>query len=142
VRVDGPSRFSRTAIKTAHARKLRRAATAVETRLWHRLRNAQIEGASFRRQHPAGQYVLDFYCPEIRLAIELDGGQHAQGRALQHDYQRDEWFADRGVITLRFWNSDITENLPGVLEMIAAKIIELRTGGMTPTRRWRADLPL
>jgi very-short-patch-repair endonuclease len=69
------SRFNRTTFKTARARRLRRDGTDVERRLWYRLRNAQIDGASFRRQHPAGNYILDFYCPALRLAIELDGGQ-------------------------------------------------------------------
>jgi very-short-patch-repair endonuclease len=141
VGVGGASRFDRTAIKTARARRLRRDATDVERRLWRKLRNAQIDGASFRRQHPAGRYVLDFYCPALQLAIELDGGQHAQVTA-NHDRQRDQWLAQRGVIILRFWNSDITENLSGVLEVIAAKVSELKSKELTPTRRWRADLPL
>jgi len=72
------SRFNRTPGKTQLARKLRRDGTDVERRLWHRLRNGQIGGAHFRRQHPAGRYILDFYCPALALAIELDGGQHAE----------------------------------------------------------------
>jgi very-short-patch-repair endonuclease len=107
--------------------------------LWHRLRNRQL-GVDFRRQHPGGSYVLDFYCPALRLAIELDGGQHAL--ALQRDARRDAWFEERGVTLLRFWNSDVTVNLEGVLETIAAKISELEEINVTPTRRWRADLPL
>jgi very-short-patch-repair endonuclease len=140
VGAEAASRFNRTAIKTARARQLRRDATNVERRLWHKLRNAQIDGTSFRRQHPAGRYILDFYCPALQLAIELDGGQHAQ--AARQDRRRDEWLAQRGVTVLRFWNSDIIENLSGVLEVIAAKIAELKSQGLTPTRRWRADLPL
>jgi very-short-patch-repair endonuclease len=140
VGVGGGSRFNRTRVETAHARQLRVDATEVEKRLWHKLRNAQIDGASFRRQHPAGNYILDFYCPALRLVIELDGGQHAE--AASKDRQRDEWLVQRGVTVLRFWNSDITENLPGVLEVIATKISELKAEGSTPTRRWRGDLPL
>jgi very-short-patch-repair endonuclease len=68
--------------------------------LWYRLRNAQIDGASFRRQHPAGNYILDFYCPALQLAIELDGGQHAA--AASRDSARDEWLSQRGVTVLRF----------------------------------------
>jgi very-short-patch-repair endonuclease len=83
---------------------------------------------------------LDFYCPTLRLAVELDGGQHAQSES--RDRQRDEWLRQRGVTVLRFWNSDITENLSGVFEVIAAKISELKSQELTPTRRWRADLPL
>jgi very-short-patch-repair endonuclease len=140
VGVEGSSRFDRTLIKTARARRLRRNTTDVERRLWHRLRNAQIDGASFRRQHPAGRYVLDFYCPALQLAVELDGGQHA--RAPNVDRQRDEWLRRRGVTVLRFWNSDLTSNLSGMLEVIVGKIAELKSQGLTPTRRWGADLPL
>src|SRR5262249_15336252 len=108
--------------------------------LWYRLRNAQVDGASFRRQHPAGNYVLDFYCPALRLAIELDGGQHAT--ATGRDRERDEWLEERGVAVLRVWNSGVTANLSGVLEVIATKVSALKSRELTPTRRWRADLPL
>jgi very-short-patch-repair endonuclease len=140
VGVTRPSRFNRTPEKTARARQLRRASTDVEMRLWQKLRHGQIVDASFRRQHPAGPYILDFYCPALRFAIELDGGQHAS--SLVKDARRDEWLRRRGVTVLRFWNSDITENLSGVLEVIAARISELMAQAPTPTRRWRADLPL
>ncbi len=128
------SHFDRTKAKTARARRLRVDATNVERRLWQKLRNAQIDGASFRRQHPAGRYILDFYCPALQLAIELDGGQHAQ--TVQQDRVRDEWLAQRGVTILRLWNSDVTENLNGVLEVIALKVAELKAQGSVPTRRW------
>ena len=142
------SRFDLTRIKTAHARQLRRQSTDVETRLWQRLRNKQL-GVDFRRQHPAGQFVLDFYCPELHLAIELDGGQHGSRDGKQQDARRDEWLGQRGVMVLRFWNSDLVENFPGVLETIAARVSELKSASLLPTRppslRWRsaptADLP-
>jgi very-short-patch-repair endonuclease len=141
-RVGIKSRFDRTKIKTGLARRLRRDSTDVESKLWHKLRNNQIDSAGFRRQHPAGPYVLDFYCPALRLAIELDGGQHNEGTHSARDRKRDDWLAERGVTVLRFWNSDIIKNLSGVLEAIAAKIAEVRSEKLTPTRRWRADLPL
>jgi very-short-patch-repair endonuclease len=133
------TRFNRTAFKTATARRLRRNSTDVEMKLWQKLRNGQL-GADFRRQHPAGYFILDFYCPALRLAIELDGGQHAEN--LQQDRRRDAWLAQRGVTILRFWNSDLTENFTGVLETIAARVSELQSAELIPTRRWRADLPL
>ena len=120
VGVKGVSHFNRTAIKTARARTLRRDGTDVERRLWQKLRNAQIDGASFRRQHPAGRYILDLYCPALQLAIELDGGQHAQ--AAKRDRLRDGWLEQHDVTVLRFWNSDVTENLSGVLEVIARHV--------------------
>ena len=110
-------------------------------RLWQKLRNRQL-GVDFRRQHPAGPFVLDFYCPALRLAIELDGGQHTNTDQEKKDRQREHWLAARGVTVLRFWNSDITQNLKGVLEVIALKVGELQVTLATPTRRWRADLPL
>jgi very-short-patch-repair endonuclease len=134
------SRFDRTKFKTATARRLRRDSTDVEMRLWQKLRNRQL-GVDFRRQHPAGSFVLDFYCSGVRLAIELDGGQHANADHEAKDKQRDRWLNDRGVTMLRFWNSDITQNLKGVLEVVALKIGELQVEKMTPTRRWRGDLP-
>src|SRR3954451_21360612 len=130
----GKSRFNRRKLKTERAHKLRREATDVERWLWQRLRRAQIDGASFRRQHPAGNYILDFYCPALRLAIELDGGQHAEESA--RDKRRDAWLIERGVTLLRFWNSDVIENFTGILETIAAKVAELQSTELTPTRRW------
>jgi very-short-patch-repair endonuclease len=140
-RVGVNSHFNRTASKTALARRLRRDSTNVEIRLRQKLRNRQL-GMDFRRQHPAGSFVLDFYCPALRLAIELDGGQHADAKHDARDRQRDQWLNERAVTVLRFWNSDVTQNLTGVLEVIAAKIGELQSARLTPTRRWRADLPL
>jgi len=135
------SRFDLTKIKTERARQLRRNSTDVEMRVWQKLRNRQLD-VDFRRQHPAGNYVLDFYAPTIRLAVELDGGQHAQTASIARDQARTRWLEDRGVTMLHFWNSDVVQNVSGVLEVIAAKVAELQSSGMTPTRRWRADLPL
>jgi very-short-patch-repair endonuclease len=135
------SRFNRTIFKTVIARRLRRDSTRVETRLWQKLRNRQL-GVDFRRQHPAGPFVLDLYCPSLRLAIELDGGQHADARNEAVDRKRDQWLTDHGITAMRFWNSDVVENLAGVLEVIASKVQDLKSAQVTPTRRWRADLPL
>ncbi|MEJ0074381.1 MAG: endonuclease domain-containing protein [Alphaproteobacteria bacterium] len=135
------SKFNRSLIKTARARQLRLDSTNVEMRLWQKLRSRQL-GVDFRRQHPAGPFILDFYCPALRLTIELDGGQHNDAEQSKRDRQREHWLIERGVTILRFWNSDVTQNLRGVLEVIAAKVGELQEVKATPTRRWRADLPL
>ena len=143
VGVKAASRFDRTPQKTARARRLRRDATDVEKRLWQRLRNGQIDGLAFRRQHPLGPYILDFFCPSLRFAIELDGGQHSQSTA--YNARRDEWLRLQGVTVLRFWNSDVTENVWGVLEFIAARASQLKLDNLTPTRlprtMIRGDLP-
>ena len=131
------SRFSRTAGMTSKARRLRRIPTEAEKSLWKALRRDQIRGVSFRRQHPIGRYVLDFYCPSARLAIEVDGGQHASGQQKESDLSRDQWLAAQGIRILRFWNNDVLSNLEGVLQTI---IVDLEK---TPSRRAeRADLPL
>jgi very-short-patch-repair endonuclease len=133
--------FSRTVNKTARARRLRRALTDAEAKVWSRVRNRQL-GADFRRQHPAGPYVLDFYCPALRLAVELDGGQHAATGTKTADGKRTAWLGANGVKVMRFWNSDVMENLDGVIAAIASEVDRLKSSGITPTRRWRADLPL
>jgi very-short-patch-repair endonuclease len=142
VGVRADSQYNRTRAKTARARKLRCDSTMVEKRLWGWLRDGRLNGLSFRRQHPAGPYILDFYCPELRFAIELDGGQHSYRRQEIHDEKRTAWLRGCGVTELRFWNNDVAKNLYGVLEKIKEVTDELRSVGRTPTRRWRADLPL
>ncbi len=111
------SRFARTTAMTSRARRLRGRSTDAEKKLWRALRRDQINGLSFRRQHPIGPYVLDFYCPAIGLAIELDGGQHALREGT--DVRRTRWLNAKGIIVLRFWNNDVHGNLQGVLSEMA-----------------------
>ena len=95
-----------------------------------------MQGVAFRRQHPVGPYILDFYCSAAKLAIELDGDQHAQQR--EYDEARTKFLNRMGIQMLRFWNIDLKENLEGVLDTIGARVLEL-----TPTRSAaRSDLPL
>jgi very-short-patch-repair endonuclease len=124
---------------TARARHLRHALTDAEQTLWKALRRNALSGASFRRQHPVGPYVLDFYCPSARLAVEIDGGQHALPDAQVHDRRRDARLVAKNIRMLRFWNNDVSSNLDGVLQTIAAAL----NAEMTPSRRTTcADLPL
>jgi very-short-patch-repair endonuclease len=122
--------FARTRAITARARTLRRNLTEAERKLWSRLRGAQLEGASFRRQHPIGGYYLDFWCPAARLAIEVDGGQHGFAGHAAHDARRTAALNANGIEVLRFWNIDVLTNLDGVLVVIAAR---LRARSSTPT---------
>ena len=78
-------RFDHTPAKAARARQLRRGSTRPELKLWLCLRGAQLSGHSFRRQHPVGPYILDFYCASAKLAVELDGDQHATPEARAYD---------------------------------------------------------
>ena len=129
------TRFDRTRSKTERARELRRNGTKPEAKLWQVLRGTPL-GFSFRRQHPVGPYILDFYSPVLRLAIELDGDQHCEQRA--YDERRTRFLNARGIRVFRFWNTEVNENLDGVCERISEVI---RT--MTPTRNAaRSDLPL
>ncbi|MBV9393221.1 MAG: endonuclease domain-containing protein [Methylobacteriaceae bacterium] len=91
--------------------------TEVEKKLWWRLRGAEL-GMSFRRQHPIGPYVLDFYCAPARLAIELDGHQHGTDGVRAADARRTAFLRSRGVNVIRFGNQEVIENLEGVLETI------------------------
>ena len=91
--------------------------TELEKKLWWRLRGEQL-GYPFRRQHPVGSYVLDFYCAPLRLAIEVDGHQHGTDEGRAHDQRRDAFLAEAGICTIRFANHEVIENLEGVLETI------------------------
>lgn len=99
------------------ARTLRRDGTAPEKRLWLRLRDRQILGRKFRRQHPIGPFFADFACIEARLVIELDGGQHAQRQ--DKDDRRTAFMEAAGWRVLRFWNHEVEDNLAGVVDAIA-----------------------
>lgn len=99
------------------ARSLRKEQTDVEKWLWSQLRNRQLGGYKFKRQFPIGKYIVDFYCVEKKLVVELDGGQHLHDQK-EYDEQRTKDLEKQGIILLRFWNNQITENLEGVLETI------------------------
>ena len=103
-----------TAMSTSRARRLRRDMTPAERVLWHALRNRAFLGLKFRRQTPIGPYIADFFCAELRLVVEVDGGGHGGPR----DTRRDAWMATQGFRTLRLWNGDVLTNLPGVLERL------------------------
>jgi very-short-patch-repair endonuclease len=98
------------------ARQLRRDQTDAEHRLWARLRDRQLGGAKFRRQHPIGPFVADFCCPQGKLIVELDGGQHAEDVAA--DEKRSRFLEAQGYRVLRFWNHDVLQNTEAVLERI------------------------
>ncbi|WP_395944961.1 endonuclease domain-containing protein [Brevundimonas sp.] len=101
----------------SRARILRRALTPPEARLWIRLRRRALGELKFRRQHPVGVYVLDFYCPEAKLAVEIDGESHAE-RA-EHDAHRTRWLETRGIAVVRFTAEAVRVNLDAVLDFIA-----------------------
>lgn len=93
------------------ARSFRKNPTDAERRLWSHLRNRQLVGLKFRRQHPLGGRTVDFFCAEAKLAIELDGSGHAFDLKRESDLDREIELYEKGVRVLRFWNSEILENL-------------------------------
>jgi very-short-patch-repair endonuclease len=99
--------------------------TVAEVRLWTRLQRDQIDGHRFRRQVPIGPYVLDFLCVKSRLAVEVDGGQHAV--AAEKDDRRTAWLKERGFRVLRFWNNDVLQETDGVVERIREALADPRT---------------
>jgi very-short-patch-repair endonuclease len=116
---------------TGLARTLRRGQTTAEAKLWSILRNRQLEGLKFRRQQPIGGYVADFCCEELRLIIELDGGQHAERQ--EQDRARTPTLEDMNYTVLRFWNVDVAQGPDGVVDEIlsvvqAAQLTRHRSG--------------
>ena len=95
------------------ARKLRRETTESERFLWKHIRDRQLAGLKFRRQHPIGRYVADFGCEEEKLVVELDGGQHADN--VDHDEQRTQYIEKFGYRVVRYWNSEVLSNIEGVM---------------------------
>jgi very-short-patch-repair endonuclease len=112
------------------AQQFRIEARWAEKLLWHHLHNYKMAGYKFRRQQPFGQYVLDFYCPEKRLGIEVDGREHGDPESIRHDQIRDDYLRAQGVRILRFWNFQLRENLEGVLLRIR---MELDTSKGSPS---------
>jgi very-short-patch-repair endonuclease len=103
---------------TGRARYLRREETEVEKLLWRKLKDRRLGGFKFRRQHPVGIYVLDFYCAEKGLAVELDGGGHARGEKVERDRVRDAFLESAGIRVVRFWNRQVREEMDVVVERI------------------------
>jgi len=111
----------------ARARNLRENMTEAERRLWQLLRSHQMNGCKFRRQVPIDGYIADFVCHEARLIVEIDGGQH--DRSSLREAERSGFLQNEDYRILRFWKSEVLENLDGVHETIADDV-----GGITPTQ--------
>jgi very-short-patch-repair endonuclease len=90
-----------------NCRQLRRNATGAEKRLWSILRNSQFGGFKFRRQHPCGPYILDFFCLSKKLAVEVDGDSHFVDEGLRRDAVRTAYLRGAGIDVIRFTNSDV-----------------------------------
>ncbi len=104
--------------------ELRNNATRSERLLWNCLKNSQLMGYKFRRQHGVGKYVLDFYCPELKLAIEIDGPLHETESGRRHDFQRQQFVESLGIRFLRFTDDEVRLDVDGVVERIRGWIQE------------------
>jgi very-short-patch-repair endonuclease len=118
----------------ANARVLRQRLTPQEVKLWIKLRGLKSLGFHFRRQAPIGRYIVDFASFGSRVVVEIDGGQHGMPEEAASDQQRDEFLRSQGFRVLRYWNSDVDQNLEGVMESIFSAL-------KTPTPALRADPP-
>ncbi|MFO1171889.1 MAG: endonuclease domain-containing protein [Hyphomicrobiaceae bacterium] len=102
------------------ARRLRREATNAERKLWRYLKDRQLEGHRFRRQHPLGPYIVDFVCLEQMLVIEVDGATHGKAAELALDGERTAWLVERGYRVMRIGNVEIYESI----DMVGLAILE------------------
>ncbi len=96
------------------ARSLRKSQTDVEGIIWRQVRNRQLLGLKFRRQVPIDKYIVDFLCIELKIIVELDGGQHVD--ATVYDEQRTNLLKKKGFRVVRYWNHEVLENLDEVMD--------------------------
>ncbi len=115
-----------------NARSLRRNMTDAEKLLWRHLRMKQFECYKFRRQHPLGNYIVDFVCLEALLVLEVDGGQHADHS--DSDAIRTQWLETKGFRVMRFWNNEVLENIEGVKFAIWNYLTEIQPPSQLPPR--------
>jgi very-short-patch-repair endonuclease len=109
--------YNNSKVKTRR-RVLRRNQTEYEHILWQKLRGRQFEGLKFYRQYSVGKYILDFYCPKLRLAIELDGSGHLKEDAIKYDQRRTAYLASHNIHVVRYYNTDIRQDLEAVMGAI------------------------
>lgn len=110
---------------TRNRKELRNTSPPAERLLWGYIKNKQIIGHKFRRQFGIGRYVVDFYCPKLRLVIEVDGDIHFQGSAERSDAARQRFIESLGLKVLRFLNTDVYKNIDGVVLTIQKTVEEL-----------------
>ena len=117
-------------------RKLRSEMTTTETRLWSKLRWNQLATLKFRRQHGIGPYIVDFYCPEKCLVIEIDGDSHAESDQIGQDQHREAYLKSLGLTVIRYTNDDVYQNIEGVLTDLHGRIFSDSTSPSPPYKKW------
>lgn len=110
------------------AKELRKDQTPAEAEMWEWIRAKRMLGLKFRRQYGIGRYWLDFYCPELKLAIELDGSQHAEEEQEKHDRVRTKFLKSQGIKVLRFWNDQILKNGESSYDHLVEELKKLEKG--------------
>ncbi len=110
------------------ARRMRKQPTTAEKILWSKLRNKQVRGFKFRRQHSIDRFIVDFYCREARLVIEVDGSSHDTSEAIEYDEARQTFLEHRGLTMLRFLNAEVIHNTDFVLDCIRQRLALLEMG--------------
>ncbi|MGD0947202.1 MAG: DUF559 domain-containing protein [Candidatus Binatia bacterium] len=114
-------RWRSSAAVQKRARDLRRTLTPAEQRLWQRLRCGQLGGCGFRRQYPVGPFIVDFFCPAVKLVIEVDGGSHTEQP--EYDAERTRWLNEQKAYrVIRFTNEEVQHNIEAVVEAIGAAV--------------------
>ena len=109
-------------ITIQRARELRRTLTLPEVILWQALRRRRLDGIRFRRQHSVGPYILDFYCEDAKLAVEVDGAGHEHPDQGRHDDRRTAWLNRQGIAVLRIAARDVLGHLEGVLTRLKERV--------------------
>jgi len=123
--------------KKEQARRLRRASTPAEKRLWHYVRNRNVQGLKFRRQQVIEGFIADFFCEEIKLAVEVDGTVHNNAEQKKIDEHREKVFSARGITTIRFSNKHVLNHIDECIRQIADIAIKQRRLTQAPLRAER-----
>ncbi len=113
--------FNKTSEKEKRC-ELRNSMPQAEAQVWSRLRNQQVLGYKFRRQYGVGPYVIDFYCPALKPAVEIDGDSHFLANVMENDRRRQAFFESFGIHFLRFTNSEVNKELEAVMENICETV--------------------
>jgi len=116
------------------AKELRKDETEAEKKLWTKLNKNQILGLQFRRQHPINIFIADFYCPKIKLVIEVDGSIHEIFEYEEHDIGRSEILNDFGITVIRFTNEQVLNDLDGTVKQIETCVWKLLNETMQPVK--------
>ncbi len=103
-------------------RDLRKQMTEAESLLWSKIKNKKLINYKFRRQYGIGPFIVDFYCPKLKLVIEIDGGQHNQLENIEYDNSRTEYFKSMNILVIRYWNNEVLSSIEGVYDDILNKI--------------------